>query len=137
MHGCVEVGYTGYMETEAFLKMDIFFVVSTAFVAMLGILIALVLFYIVRIVRDISEITHLVKHEARGLAKDIGAVTKEVREGVQDVREHVEEGIATAKTYTKAVAGTGIVKALSQLLEAFSEEKQASARRRSRKKSTE
>jgi Sec-independent protein translocase protein TatA len=125
------------METEAFVKMDIFFVVTTAFVALLGALVALVLFYILRIVRDVSEITHLVKHEARELAKDIGAVTKEVKEGVQDVREHVEDGIQTAKTYTKAVAGTGIVKAVSQLLEAFTEEKQASARRRSRKKSTE
>jgi len=125
------------METEAFLKMDIFFIVTTAFIVVMGALIGLVLFYILRIVRDISEITHLVKHEARELAKDIGEVTKEVKEGVQDMREHVEDGIETAKTYTKAVAGTGIVKAVSQLLEAFTEEKQASARRRTRKKRAE
>ena len=124
------------METEAFLKMDIFFLVTTTVVALVGVLLIAILVYVMRIVRDVSEISNMVKKEARELAKDIGAVTKEVREGVADVREHVEEGIETAKTYTKAVAGTGIVKAVSQLLEAFAEEREGSIRR-SRKKRTE
>lgn len=117
--------------------MDIFFVITTAAVVVLAALMALIMFYVARIVRDISEITGMVKKEARELAKDIGAVTQEVKEGVQDVREHVEEGIETAKTYTKAVAGTGIVRAVSQLLEAFAEEKGASARRRAHRKKTD
>jgi len=124
------------METEAFLKMDIFFLVTTTVVALVGVLLIAILVYVMRIVRDISEISSMVKHEARELAKDISAVTKEVKEGVADVREHMEDGIKTAKTYTRAVAGTGIVKAVSQLLEAFSEEREASTRR-SRKKRSE
>jgi uncharacterized protein YoxC len=126
------------METEAFLKMDIFFLVTTTVVALVGVLLVAILVYVMRIVRDVSEITNMVKKEARDLAKGIGAVTEEVREGVQDMREHVEDGIKTAKTYTKAIAGTGIVKAVSQLLEAFAEEREASTRRsRSRKKKSE
>jgi len=128
-------GYTFTMETAAFLKMDIFFVVTTTVVALVGLLLIVILVYVMRIVKDISEISHMVKHEARELAKDIGEVTKEVKEGVQDVREHVEEGIETAKTYTKAVAGAGIVKAVSQLLEAFGEEREKQTRRTRKKKS--
>lgn len=123
------------METAAFLKMDIFFVVTTTVIALVGLLLVVILVYVMRIVKDIREITNMVKTEARELAKDIGDVTREVKEGVQDVREHVEEGIETAKTYTKAVAGAGIVKAVSQLLEAFGEEKEASKKRTRRKKS--
>ncbi len=115
--------------------MDIFFLVTTTVVALVGVLLVAILVYVMRIVRDVSEITDMVKKEARDLAKGIGAVTEEVREGVQDMREHVEDGIKTAKTYTKAIAGTGIVKAVSQLLEAFAEEREATTKRSRKKKS--
>lgn len=123
---------------EPLLKMDVFFVVTTAVVAMLGILLGLVLFYALRIVRDVSEIAGAVKKEAKEFARDLGEIRTEVKEGVQEIRENVSEGIDTAKTYGKAVAGTGIVKAVSQLLEAFAEEKGASVRRaRSRRRRPE
>jgi hypothetical protein len=126
------------METEAFLKMDIFFVVTTAAIAVVGALMALALFYVVRIVRDISEITRTVKTEAKEFVDDLSKVRTDVKEGVHEVRENISEGIETAKTYSRAVAGTGIVKAVSQLLEAFAEEKGASEkRRRTRKKKSE
>ena len=122
---------------QTLLKMDIFFVVTTAVVAVLGILLALVLFYIMRIVRDVSEIATAVKKEAKEFAHDLGEIRTEVKESVHEIRENVSDGIDTAKTYGKAVAGTGIVKAVSQLLEAFAEEKGANAQRRSRKKKSD
>jgi len=121
----------------SFLKMDIFFFVSTLAVAFVSVLGILVLYYIVRIVRDISEITQCVKEEAHEIAQDFKEVRADIKDGVHEVRENVEEGVKTAKNYTRAVAGTGIVKAISGFLEALAEEKHASARRRTSRKKKE
>ncbi len=114
--------------------MDIFFLVTTITVALLGVFIALVAFYVVRILRDINEITRTVSKEAKEFASDFHAVRTDIKEGVHDARESVQEGLDTAKNYTKMVAGAGIVRAVSGFFDALSAEKQASKRRRSSKK---
>lgn len=111
------------METAEFLKMDIFFVVTTVVILMFGIMSAILGYYLIRVVRDISEITHTVKDQAKGISEDIEAVRADIKEGVHEVRENVSEGIASAKTYTKAIAGAGIIRAVSNLFQAFTEEK--------------
>ena len=129
--------YCGYMES-AFLKMDIFFLVTTITVALIGLFVAVVAFYVVRILRDINEITRTVSKEAKEFASDFRSVRTDIKEGVSDARESVQEGIDTAKNYTKMVAGAGIVRGVAGFFEALSQEKQASKRRRSsRKKASE
>jgi uncharacterized protein YoxC len=123
------------MDSSEFLKMDIFFVVTTLVVALFGIIGCVLGYYLIRVVRDLSEISRTVKQQAQGLAEDFEAVRTDIKDGVHEVRENVTEGIATAKSYTKAVAGAGILRAVSNLFQAFSTEKasERTTRRRTRK----
>lgn len=120
------------MESAAFFKMDIFFIVTTTVVVLLGMFGVIILFYIIKIVKGVSKIVTTVQHEAEVIAEDFNEMKKDVKEGVHDVRE----GIATATNYTKMIAGAGIVKALSGLFEAFMEEKEQSKTRKRAKKIT-
>jgi hypothetical protein len=118
------------MESIAFFKMDIFFIVTTTVVLLLGIFGVIILYYCIKIVRNINRIIATIQREAEEIAQDFGDVRKDVKAGVREVRE----GIATATGYTKAVAGAGIVRAVSGLFEAFVEEKeQSKARKKSAK----
>jgi len=122
---------------DAFLRMDIFFVVTTVVVAIAGIFIILALYYVTHILRDIRDITSTVRKEAKEIAADFHEVRTDIKGGVHEVREKVTEGVETAKTYSQVVAGTGIVKAFAGLLEAFGEEKtQQKKRHTKRKKAT-
>jgi zinc transporter ZupT len=122
------------MDGTEFFKMNIFFVVTTTVVALVGILAGVLGYYLIRIARDIRDITVTVKKQAQGLADDFESVRTDIREGVHEVRENVTEGIATATSYTKAVAGAGIVRAIAHLFEAFSAEKGAREPNRRRKR---
>ncbi|MBP9760110.1 MAG: hypothetical protein KBD24_01950 [Candidatus Pacebacteria bacterium] len=94
----------------SFLKMDVFFFVTTIVVLVVGILFAIFMYYLIRVVRDVSEITARVKVEAHDIVED-----------VRDMREGIKEGISSARTYTKAIAGASIVRGVSNLMEAFVE----------------
>ena len=98
----------------SFLRMDIFFIVTTVVVVFVGILLSVLMYYLIKVVRDISEITATVKVEAQGVIDD-----------VREVREDVKEGIANAKSYGKAIAGASLVRGVSKLMESFMEEKAA------------
>lgn len=117
------------MDSVAFFKMDIFFIVTTTVVVLFGLFGAIILYYIVKIVRNINRIITTVQHEAEEIAQDFSEVRKDVKAGVHEVRE----GIATAAGYTKAIAGASIVRAVSGLFEAFVQEKEQS---KTRKKAT-
>lgn len=121
------------MESEAFLKMDVFFVITTAVVVLLGIFGAVILFYIVKIVKAVSKIVATVQRETEELAQDFKEMKQDVKEGVHDMRE----GIANVTGYTKAIPGAGIVSALSSLFKAFVAEKEKNkTRKRAKKKAT-
>jgi len=113
------------MESE-FFKMDLFFFVTTTVVVLLGVLWAIVLYYVVKIVRNINKIVSTVQKEVVEISEDFAEMKKDVKEGIHEVRE----GITTAKNYTKMVAGAGIVRAVSGLFEAFVEEKENSKKRK-------
>jgi phage-related protein len=122
------------MENVAFLKMDIFFVITTTVVVIFGLLGSVILYYVIKIARGLSSIISTVQKETTEIADDFREVRKEMKEGVKDVRE----GITTAANYTKMVAGASIVKAVSGLFEAFVEEKeQSKVRKKKAKKKTE
>ena len=63
-----------------FAKMDIFFVVTTAAVAVLAILLAVAMVYIIKISRDIKYISQ----KARGGADLISQDLSELRQNVKD-----------------------------------------------------
>jgi hypothetical protein len=66
---------------DAFLKMDIFFMVTTAAVVVIAVLLVLVLVRVLSILKKIDEVAELVRDE--------GA---QIREDIQMVRERVIEG---------------------------------------------
>jgi len=116
------------METE-FLKMDLFFFITSTVVVLMGLFGLIILFYIIKIVRAASRLIGTVQREADEIAEDFKEIKKDVKEGVHDMKE----GISTATNYTKVVAGAGIVKALSALFEAYVEEKEVSTKRKKKR----
>jgi uncharacterized protein YoxC len=127
------------MDSSEFLKMDLFFVVTTTVVAIGGLVLTVLGFYLVRVVRDISEITRTMKEQTKGISRDLDAVRSEIKDGVHEVRTNVSESLASAKTFTKAIAGAGIVRAVSHVMQAIVEDKITGAatsrtKRTSRKK---
>lgn len=127
--------YGCMVSATAFVHMDIFFFVTTVVTVVVGTLVAVLLYYLVCVLKDIRDITNTVKREARGVAADFRAVRTDIREGVEEVRDNVEESITTAQTYAKVVTGTGIVRAVSNLIEAMNAEA-PKPRPRSRRRST-
>jgi Na+-driven multidrug efflux pump len=112
------------MEASAFFKMDLYFFVTTVVVVIFGILLFVFMLFLIRIVRDIADITTTVKEQAHGIAEDLTVVRTDIKEGVHEMRENVGEGMEAAKTYTRSLAGSGIVSALSTIFKAFNEERQ-------------
>ncbi|MFZ2832053.1 MAG: hypothetical protein WAZ40_02780 [Minisyncoccia bacterium] len=54
---------------DAFAKMDIFFLVTTVAVIVLAIFVAVLLFYILRTTKDISDVVHSVREESERFVK--------------------------------------------------------------------
>ncbi len=63
-----------------FAKMDIFFVITSAAVILLGILLAVLIIYIIKISRDIKYISQRAKSEADLISQDLS----ELRQNVKD-----------------------------------------------------
>ena len=111
------------MEAEAFLKMDIFFFVTTVVVAAVGLLLIPLFYYLIKVVRDVSEITDMVKKETNGVVEDL-----------REVRKDVKEGVETAKRYTKAVAGAGMMRIVTSMVETLIAERSEKKEKKSRAK---
>jgi membrane protein implicated in regulation of membrane protease activity len=65
---------------EEFLKMDIFFTIATAAIVIVGILLALVLWRVYRILKKVEHISQNVSEESDALRKDVGTLRERVRE---------------------------------------------------------
>jgi biopolymer transport protein ExbB/TolQ len=121
---------------EDFVKMDIFFMVTTASVVLLSLMGFLALLFVVKILKDLSEITKIARREAKEIADDVDQIRADIKEGVADAREAVGYGLKTAKATSTGFAGASIVRTLSQVFDSFNEEKR-STKKRSRKKKEE
>lgn len=62
-----------------FLKMDIFFVIASAGVIVLGVLLALVLFRVLRILRHVEHISEMVDDESKLVRADIADLRASVK----------------------------------------------------------
>ena len=69
---------------EDFLKMDVFFVVATIVAVVVGLLVSVALYYVIRLLRIITHITEQVEEEAITIRKDIAEVRTRVhKEGLR------------------------------------------------------
>lgn len=65
---------------EDFLKMDIFFVVTTAVVFVVGLFFLVVLFYAIRILRNVDHISENISEESDSLRTDIAVLRTKLRD---------------------------------------------------------
>ena len=67
---------------DAFAKMDIFFFVTTLAMVVLAVFVGVVLFYVIRAARDVSQITHIVEKESEQFAKGTKTARQELKGNV-------------------------------------------------------
>lgn len=107
------------MEEAAFLKMDIFFAVTTAAVVLLTLAVGVVMYLIARVLADVRQITRMLREETEKTAEDFDAVRADIREGVHQMRERITESAAVVGAARKLVKGAGLVGAISGLFDAL------------------
>lgn len=69
--------YTNRM--EAILKADIFFFITSIVVVIISAVLLVALYYLIKILRDVGEISKIVKNESGLIVKDIDDVRKRVK----------------------------------------------------------
>jgi hypothetical protein len=65
---------------DDFLKMDIFFVVTTAIVFTVGLIVAVALVYVVRILMSVNHITKNISEESDNLKADVAHMRSKMKE---------------------------------------------------------
>lgn len=65
---------------DDFLKMDIFFVVTTVSVVVVTILLSLVLLRVFAILKNVQDISEIIEDEGRKLSADIAQVRENIKE---------------------------------------------------------
>lgn len=68
---------------DSLLKADIFFVISTVAVVLIAAFLVWVLFYIIKILRNVQSISEDVKREVHAIAEDAQGVHRTVYSGIQ------------------------------------------------------
>jgi len=64
---------------DDFAKMDIFFLITTVAVVALTVLVGVLLFYVLRTARDVSEVAHIVRKESERFAKGASSARRKIR----------------------------------------------------------
>jgi hypothetical protein len=101
---------------DSFLKMDIFFFVSTLAVLVLGVLGGVALFYLVRILRDTADMVHLVHEEAHAIMDDIRLVRVRMTRGVTDLHDSLQRIAVLVEHYAHALSGITVKKFFISLI---------------------
>lgn len=92
------------------MKMDLFFFVSTFAVLIFLVLASLIAHYIIQILRNVRDITTVVKKEAEDTVRDFRELRADVREGVKKVEE-----------YRRVFMGVNILRGLTNMVQVFAE----------------
>lgn len=74
---------------DAFAKMDIFFLVTTIAIIVLAIFVAVLLFYILRTARDVSEVVRIVRKESERFAKGASSAREKLKGSGESVLQKV------------------------------------------------
>lgn len=92
---------------DDFLKMDIFFVVTTVAIVVISILLAFVLIRVLRILKNIEDISVMVEAEGEKIREDIAQVREKVKEEGLRVTHMLDFlGAAKPKRTRKKTTGT-------------------------------
>lgn len=77
--GVCSSGFSTFNMNE-FLKMDIFFVVTTIVAILVGAFLTVALFYVVRILKSVDNVARNVSEESNDLRGDIAALRTKIKE---------------------------------------------------------
>ena len=64
---------------EEVLKSDVFFFVTSISVIVLSLVLLVALYYLIKILRDVKDISHTVKKESELIASDVDAVRRSIK----------------------------------------------------------
>ncbi len=82
---------------DAFVKMDIFFLVTTVVVVMLAIFLSILLFYVLRTAKDVSEVVHIIRKESERFAKGISSARRQIKNSNENMLQKI---IAFIQSFT-------------------------------------
>jgi len=75
---------------ETVFKADIFFFITGTVVLVAGILIAIILWYLVRIFKDLKKISTIVQEETENIASDVRATRTQLKTDLKEIHSQVK-----------------------------------------------
>ncbi len=88
---------------DTIFKADIFFVITTVVVCVLGLLIALVLIYLIRILRDVKKLSRKVRQEGEALVEDIEGLRENIKKNTIKLSDILSFGFLRKKVVRKNI----------------------------------
>ena len=88
---------------DTIFKADIFFVITTVVVCVLGLLIALVLIYLIRILRDVKKLSRKVRQEGEALVEDIEDLRENIKKNTIKLSDILSFGFLRKKVVRKNI----------------------------------
>ena len=80
---------------EEIVKADIFFFISSIFVVIISVVLLAALYYLIRILRDVKEISKNVNNESQLIIKDIGNVRKRIKNKGHQVASFISKIVSS------------------------------------------
>lgn len=85
---------------EAVLKSDVFFLITSAAVVVLSAVLLVALYYLIKILRDVKEISRTVKKESELIVRDVDAVRRSIKKKGKQVSSFISRA-ASSHSYRK------------------------------------
>ena len=70
---------------EAVLKSEVFFFITSTAVVVLSVVLLVALYYLIKILRDVKDISHTVKRESELISSDVDAVRRSIKKKSKQV----------------------------------------------------
>ena len=70
---------------EEVLKSDVFFFITSTAVVVLSLVLLVALYYLIKILRDVKDISHTVKRESELILSDVDAVRRSIKKKSKQV----------------------------------------------------
>lgn len=86
---------------DSLIKSDIFFFVTTIVVAGLGVLVAVVLVYLVRILSDVKKLSKKVRQEGESIVEDIEGLRENIKKNTIKLSDILSFGFFRSKSVRK------------------------------------
>ena len=80
---------------EELVKADIFFFITSIFVVIISVVLLAALYYLIRILRDVKEISKNVNNESQLIIKDIGNVRKGIKNKGRQVASFISKIVSS------------------------------------------